>query len=84
MISPFLCTTFTSGYMSRISFGTGPFGPVSADVVITTGRSNSLPMAACPRMLEKKSVVSQSRAMERRPTWWSTMRRACVYDREIK
>lgn len=61
--SPFRCTTSTPGYISVISFGKGPFGPVSADVVITTGILNSLPRDAWASMLSLKTVGSISRVM---------------------
>ena len=50
------------GYISIISLGRGPLGPVSAEVVMMTGRSNSLPSSAWAIMLSRYRVGSQSRA----------------------
>ena len=49
----------TSGYDSRNSLGRGPFGPDSADVVITTGRLCIFPIAACANIALLKRVASQ-------------------------
>jgi hypothetical protein len=39
------------GCMSRISLGSGPLGPFSADVDMMTGRLKRFPSAECARML---------------------------------
>lgn len=46
LTSPWRRMRGASGYISIISFGSGPFGPVSAEVVRITGKSNSLPSSA--------------------------------------
>jgi hypothetical protein len=76
LTSPPLLIYGALGNISTNSLSTGPFGPVSADDVITTGRLKSLPIVAWAFMFCLNSVASQSRASWKRPTWWSTMRSA--------
>lgn len=64
LTSPFLLIKGASGYICKISLGKGPLGPVSADVVMTTGRLNSLPSSEWASTFSRYSVGSQSR-----PTW---------------
>jgi len=51
--SPWRLMSGASGYISNISLGSGPLGPCWAEVVMTTGRSNNFPMAACAIMFSR-------------------------------
>ena len=68
LTSPCRLISAASGCMSIISLGRGPFWPVSALVVRTTGRLKTLAIAACARMLFFKATGVRSRASWKSPS----------------
>jgi hypothetical protein len=62
-----------------ISFGKGPFGPVSALVVSTIGMSKSWAMAAWAMMLFLNSVGSKSRTLFELVCFIAILK-PCTYD----
>jgi hypothetical protein len=62
LTSPWRRISGALGYISSISLGRGPLGPVSAEVLMMTGRLKSLPTSAWAKMFCLYRVGSQSRA----------------------